>query len=345
MPVIPKLNPRESGDYVSKNSVHVNIKEDGIERIANKVIKSLLSHPDEISVNRWKTHELLPQTQDEFAANWIFLSDLLNFCFWSSPGKEYMVHYKSKNRTGYWSLCAALWRALDDGYDITNPAFYSKIDESTLKKIFRSDSNYDIPKLHERHCIMLKDGEILLKNFNGSFLNVVKACNNSAENLVNLITKEFTSFTDQINFQNVEVSFYKRAQILVADIWSCFGGKGYGRFHDIDTITAFADYRVPQVLNWFGALKYSEELTSLLKKEGTTFAHGDRWEIEIRGCTIHCIELIVKKVNETLESLPSSTTNLKVNSIIIDHYLWDMRREKAKELESVPYHRTESIYY
>lgn len=36
----------------------------------------------------------------------------------------------------------------------------------------------------------------------------------------------------------------KRAQILVADIWACFEGKGLGTFHDISTaITMFADYR------------------------------------------------------------------------------------------------------
>ena len=42
----------------------------------------------------------------------------------------------------------------------------------------------------------------------------------------------------------IAVSFYKRAQILVADIWACFEGKDYGEFHDIDTITMFADYRL-----------------------------------------------------------------------------------------------------
>lgn len=36
------------------------------------------------------------------------------------------------------------------------------------------------------------------------------------------------------------VRFYKRAQILVADLWACFEGESYGHFHDIDTITMFA---------------------------------------------------------------------------------------------------------
>ena len=41
----------------------------------------------------------------------------------------------------------------------------------------------------------------------------------------------------------VAVAIYKRVQILVADIWACFEGKGYGAFSDIESITMFADYR------------------------------------------------------------------------------------------------------
>jgi len=41
----------------------------------------------------------------------------------------------------------------------------------------------------------------------------------------------------------IQVAIYKRAQILIADIWSSFKGSGFGEFHDIDTLTMFADYR------------------------------------------------------------------------------------------------------
>jgi hypothetical protein len=34
----------------------------------------------------------------------------------------------------------------------------------------------------------------------------------------------------------------------VADLWALFEGKGRGQFDDIDTLTMFADYRVPQSL-------------------------------------------------------------------------------------------------
>jgi hypothetical protein len=43
---------------------------------------------------------------------------------------------------------------------------------------------------------------------------------------------------------NESVKFYKRAQILVADLWACFEGKSYGEFHDLNEyVTMFADYR------------------------------------------------------------------------------------------------------
>ena len=62
----------------------------------------------------------------------------------------------------------------------------------------------------------------------------------------------------------IAVALYKRAQILVADIWACCAGAGYGAFTDIDTVTAFADYRIPQLLVWFDVLQYSDSLMAVL---------------------------------------------------------------------------------
>ena len=50
--------------------------------------------------------------------NFIFTMDLLNFCFWSDvedEGARSAVWYRDKKWTGYWSLVAALRRALDEG--------------------------------------------------------------------------------------------------------------------------------------------------------------------------------------------------------------------------------------
>lgn len=88
------------------------------------------------------------------------------------------------------------------------------------------------------------------------------------------------------------VYLYKRAQILVADLWAAFQGRGYGAFDDIDAITMFADYRVPQSLLYFGILKYSEELESALKRH-ELLQSGEEREVEIRGCSIWAVEVVL----------------------------------------------------
>ncbi len=51
----------------------------------------------------------------------IFVVDLLNFSFWSDDeSRRYAVTYRGKAWTGYWSLCAAINRAID----VTNHAFH-----------------------------------------------------------------------------------------------------------------------------------------------------------------------------------------------------------------------------
>ena len=53
------------------------------------------------------------------------------------------------------------------------------------------------------------------------------------------------------------VHFYKRAQILVADLWAAFGCQTavnghFASFADVGRLTMFADYRVPQILRHVG---------------------------------------------------------------------------------------------
>jgi len=55
----------------------------------------------------------------------------------------------------------------------------------------------------------------------------------------------------------------------------CFSGKGLGEFTNINKLTMFADYRVPQALEYFGILRYSSELKSVLEK-GTILKNGSR---------------------------------------------------------------------
>lgn len=79
-----------------------------------------------------------------------------------------------------------------------------------------------------------------MQRFGCSFLRCIEEAGGSASALVNLIVDSFPCFRDQARYDRKVVRFYKRAQILVADIWACFEAEGFGKFGDIDKITMFA---------------------------------------------------------------------------------------------------------
>ena len=88
--------------------------------------------------------------------------DTLNFSFWSDDeSNPYTVRYKDKNYTGYWSLCAAVDRALEEGYNITDPHFYKDIDTQTFLKIFRSETSTQVPLSQERVKNLQEVGQVL----------------------------------------------------------------------------------------------------------------------------------------------------------------------------------------
>ena len=101
---------------------------------------------------------------------------------------------------------------------------------------------------------------MLAAEFGGQAANLVRAARGSAVELVRLITAHFPGFRDAAVYHGRQVFLHKRAQIFVADVFGALRGRGLGRFHDIDQLTMFADYRVPVVLASMGVLKYSPAL-------------------------------------------------------------------------------------
>lgn len=71
--------------------------------------------------------------------------------------------------------------------------------------------------------------------------------------------------------------------------------------------------------------------------------NGSEEEVEIRGCSIHAVELIKEKTGQFIKEAALRTE--VPNSSLIDYYLWCYRRKYAQEMEKIPYHKTLSIYY
>ncbi|NWI78619.1 QSPP protein, partial [Dryoscopus gambensis] len=320
MEVFP--SPLESAKFIAEHSKDVSVDEEGTRRVAESLFDK--ASAAEFGLAGGKTlHELNPRAADKEAVGWGFLVDNLH--------------------SGYWSLCAAVNRALEDGIPITSASYFATMTLDQVKHVFRSDTEVPLPLIEERHRVLNESGIVLLEKFGGSFLTCVKMSEKSAQKLLHLVLENFPSYRDEAVFEKKKVSFYKRAQILVADTWSVLEGKGDGSFDDISSLTIFADYRIPQVLVHLKAMKYSEELMKKLR-EGTLFQSGDKEEVEIRGCSIWCCALICKHLQELYQKKGQDMQG-KINAVLLDYYLWDYARDHREEMKDIPFHRVRCIYY
>lgn len=323
-----------SAKFINENSQFVKLGNDESFRKAAEVIEPLVKN---WKPGNWSESNLQPQGITKYdKATWIFFIDTVNFGFWTVPGQPYFtVNYKDKNYTGYFSLVAGIRKALDNGDKrILDVNFWEQCNAEDLKSIFKSEITSEIPLVDFRVKVLNEAGKFIKENYNGSVYEMIKSVNNSAVKLVNLVSNNLMSYNDKYEFKGRKVSFLKRAQILAADLHFGFLGDGDDvcKFNDIDQLTMFADYRVPQVLNYFGLLIYSDELLKELK-ERPHFEPGSTMECEIRGNSILCVEKLKSFMKE------------KHPSTLIDFVLWDYAKANSEKMEHIPIHKTRSVFY
>ncbi len=205
---------------------------------------------------------------------------------------------------------------------------------------------------------------------------------------------EFSSEWDMVKGgTRSAMHFYKRAQIAVADLWAALGRRHRGsraitpsseadgvvgasyptgicQFHDIDLLTTFPDYRVPQVLRHMNVLRYDPTLAMMVDGR-TTMEKGGIDEISIRAGTVMAVEEIVQRVREKIRSRRNNATTTttttttaesgndsvvrsrddlrriadEVSSVTIDWYLWQQgeRLDRARLLGE--HHRVVTTFY
>ena len=92
------------------------------------------------------------------------------------------------------------------------------------------------------------------------------------------------------------------------------------------------------MLHALGCLRYSPRLDCHIRGL-KHIEHGHPWEVQIRGCSIWCVELLRREI---LRESPEA----KVNAILIDFFLYDtVKGGKGHDIPTIPHHRTKSIWY
>lgn len=111
-----KTEVLDHAEYIYNNSIDVALDYRGTKAAAAAIWSSM--QEKDYSFKTWSEHALHPKAKDGSTVDFIFTMDLLNFSFWSEnlePAHRFAVEYRGQLWTGYWSLVAALQRALEEG--------------------------------------------------------------------------------------------------------------------------------------------------------------------------------------------------------------------------------------
>jgi len=309
----------------------VTIDREKVEEVAGQ----LASAPEPVA--DWD-HNLHPPARDAAElANLVLVVDALNFCFWNIPGtgrERWRVTYAGHEYDGYWALAAALRRAVEAGIPLADAEYLAALGEDDIATILAGDPGCDdIPLLHARLEHLREAGKTLLARWDGQFLEAITEANGSAAKLVREVLAGLPSFRDSAPWNSHDIRFHKRAQILIADLSGAFNGQGPGHFHDLHTLTAFADYKVPQVLRQHGILAYAPPLAEAIATHRLIPPDSDE-ELEIRASTIWAVELLRQSLAGRSKEMPAYA---------IDWALWQSGQSLPDTSE--PYHRTLTIFY
>ncbi|EQC41521.1 hypothetical protein SDRG_01486 [Saprolegnia diclina VS20] len=329
----PTTYVRESTARVVAEADHVKISPAGIAALTEKLEAVYLGQKDAIHDQiAWDFGDV--HYFDDAARNgpltcqYVFVLDALNFCFWPTPDMEYE------------HLARGLKQALTADATIFDANRLATVDAATVASWF---APFSPPQLDERVRKVRELGAGLARFFDGKAINLIRQAQYSAVEVLLLVLAHFPGFRDHAVYKGSQVFLYKRVQILVGDVWAAYGRRVVVQndpsthticgFYDIERLTMFADYRVPQVLRPEGVLEYTPALEAIIQaKQQIPF--GSHMEIEIRACTIQAVEMLHA-------ALVAKGHRIKV--IELDWLLWQIG-ENAKE--ALPFHhRTLSVFY
>jgi len=315
----------ETAKNVAEKSRHVRINHAALEKFSQELAEGGLPVPN------WDAEHHFKGSDEETIA-YLLAVDTVNFCFWPPPGeKKWEISYRGNRYSGYYGLAVSLKRALESDIPLTDASF---LDSLTLKRFRDVLSGTGVLQLVEERLRNLQEmGRALLDKYNGRASELVAAAGGSATSLMRRLAADFSSFCDQATYQGQKVFFYKRAQLFAADLYGALGGKGLGSFRDIEQLTAFADYKLPQVLRHVGMFEYAPGLAEKVDRM-IYLDPGSEEEVEIRASTIWAVELIRQAVKRLGKDVHASE---------IDWLLWNLGQDDR--FRAKPYHRTVTIFY
>ncbi|MBS2040366.1 queuosine salvage family protein [bacterium] len=312
-------------EFVVENARDVRIDSERLRELSRAWVDQPFQVPGWDDAIHWRG------TVEE-TLHYVLLLDALNFCFWVDPGQtRWEVDYQGQRYNGYKALSVALRRAMEEGIRLTEARTLAELTLEELAHLLRGQGQ--IPMLEQRLEHANQVGRQLLALWGGDFARAVDSCQGSAVALAALIARDFPCFHDVSSYRGRSIPLYKRAQITVVDIAGSLDFQGPGQFFDLDQLTAFADYKIPQVLRALGILEYSADLAARVDRQ-ELLAPGSAQEVEIRAAMVWAVELIRRQMNDLGRTLMAYE---------LDWWFWNLGQSKLPEER--PYHRVRTVFY
>lgn len=315
----------ESIQPVINRSHSVRVNHEALSRFVKNIQEEDLDGSD------FAEEALLTNASEDEQIAFSILCNTLHFSYWGNP--KWAISIEEKAYDGSIALVYALRRAIEQNIPLLSPEYLAHLPEERFAKILKG--SVEIPLFQERLSMLRELGRTVLEKYGGSFTNILRRADGNAERIVEHLVRDFPAvFNDVARYQGHEVRFYKRAQLIAAHFFDLrhlgilsIPLSGY------DSLTAFADYKIPQLLRKFGILEYVDELAMKIDHL-VEIPSGSDEEIEIRANTIWAVQCAADELQKRLP---------KANAARIDHILWT--KGQRKTADDKPYHHTRTIWY
>jgi hypothetical protein len=193
---------------------------------------------------------------------------------------------KAPGTSGYTTVAAGL-RARVAREGMWPPARLAEIGTAEVATMLGQDRGHELMALYAG--ALREVGERVSADHGEDWLGIVRAANGSALALAETVSS-WDGWHDVSSYDGRDVPFFKRAQILAADL----ARASVGHFSDLDRLTMFADNLVPHVLRLDGVLEFEPSLVTRIDN-AELLVHGSAEEVEIRACALHAVEQIVER--------------------------------------------------
>eukprot|EP01033_Poteriospumella_lacustris_P004666 gene4666-3345_t len=298
---------------------------------------------DGMSTNRFDDVIAFPSWTDE--AGFLVIAHGVDF----GSGFRPLLH-KHRDGLGAWLTIRSGLVQMGQANPTFAAAWLATLTVSDVQRLFdlcRTDeAASDLLPLAEQLCTVIHEFGTQLSRLGFAtpgeyFVHRLRDSDASAVRLVAHLVHDFpVTFNDSYTVDRAPgvVCFYKKAQLVVSEVYMRFAATELSQVTDIDGLTAFVDNVVVAMMRMTGILTVEDALASLINRE-EPIAKGSEAEIALRAKALDAVEQVVARVNATQGRQPAV-----LNAQRLCNWLWGCLG-KAPGNRQFPRHLTPSTSF